>query len=176
MKVRRLLDFVLLPIAIMVVVLEDVVWAGLIVLLRLLNALPPVRRLAAWLDTLPGWVALPLFLLLEVLGRIGEFWAFALVFQGYFMAGVLVYLGVRLVGTLAAVFVYQSCAPALLRYGWFAALVAWLGRVKRWAIDLIAPWRAWVRSAIGRTRSRLSWRFAALRRANAIDRFRKGPE
>jgi hypothetical protein len=174
MTLNRFRDLLLLPIALVVVVLEDVVWAGLILLLRGLNALPPVRRLSAWLGGLPGWVALPLFLVLEVLGRIGEFWAFALLVQGHVTAGVLVYLGVRVVSTLAAVFVYQACAPALLHYAWFAATVAWLGRVKHWAIERIAPWRLWVRAAIGRTRSRLAWRLAALRRAYAVSRFRNG--
>ncbi len=176
MRARRLRDFVLLPIALVVVVLEDVVWAGLIHLLRGLNGLPAVRRLAERLGRLPGWAALPVFLVLEVLGRVGEFWAFALLVRGELTAGVMAYLGVRVVGTLAAVFVYQSCAAALLRYGWFAALVAWLGSVKHWALALIAPWRDWVHAAIGRTRSRLSWRLAALRRAYAVGRFRDGQD
>ena len=172
MNASRLRDLALLPIALLVVVAEDIVWAGLMVLLRVLNNLPQVRRLGAWLGTLPGWAALPLFLLLEVLGRVGEFWAFALLVQGHMTAGVTVYLSVRLIGTLLAVFVYQSCAASLLRYTWFAALVRWFGRIKHWSIDLIAPWRAWLRSTLGNARSRIGWRLAALRRIHAITRFR----
>ena len=172
MNAARLRDLVLLPIALVVVVLEDVVWAGLMVLLKALNNLSHVRRLGAWLGTLPGWAALPLFLVLEILGRLGEFWAFALLVHGHMTAGVTVYLTVRLIGTLLAVFVYQSCAAALLRYAWFATLVRWFGRIKHWAIDLIAPWRAWLRTVLGNTRSRIAWRLSALRRAYAISRFR----
>mgnify|MGYP006949115674 CR=1 FL=1 len=176
MTASRLRDLVLLPIALVVVVLEDVVWAGLMVLLKTLNNLPEIRRLGAWLGTLPGWAALPLFLLLEVLGRIGEFWAFALLVQGHTGAGVTVYLTVRLVGTLLAVFVYQSCAGALLHYTWFAALVQRLGQIKHWAIGLIAPWRNRLRTSLGNARSRIAWRLAALRRAYAITRFRNPRE
>ncbi len=172
MTASRLRDLVLLPIALVVVVLEDVVWAGLMLLLKALNTQPQLRRLGAWLGTLPGWAALPLFLLLEILGRVGEFWAIALFVQGHMTAGVAVYLTVRLVGTLLAVFVYQSCAASLLRYAWFAALIRWLSRVKHWAIGLIAPWRARLRTALSTARSRIAWRIAALRRAYAITRFR----
>ena len=176
MNARRLRNLILLPIALVLVVLEDVVWAGLLVVVRALNALPPLRRLAAWLGTLPGWIALPLFLIPEVLGRVGEFWALALLVQGDVALSVVIYLGVRLIATLIAVFVYQSCAAALHSYAWFATLVRWLLLVKDWAVGLIAPWRAWWRSAIGRTRSRVAWRFAALRRAYAIGLFRRDRE
>lgn len=164
-------DLVLLPAALVVVLLEDVVWAGARALLRLLNRLPPVRRLDAWLRTLPGWAALPLFLLLEVLGRAGELWAVTLLVRGHAASAAITYVWVRLLGTLAAVFVYHACEPALLRYPWFVTVLGWVRRVRDWALARIAPWRAWLRRIAGRARSRTTRRFAAMRRARAIRRF-----
>lgn len=168
---NRLLDLVLLPAALVVVVLEDVVWAGARALLRALNRLPPVRRLDGMLRGLPGWVALPLFLALEALGKLGELWAVGLLVEGRIKSAALAYLSVRIVATIAAVFVYHACEPALLRYAWFAAVLGWIRRVRDWALAMIAPWRDWLRGMLGRTRSRLSRRFAAIRRAWAVRRF-----
>ena len=171
---KRLRDLVLLPAAIVVVVLEDVIWAGLWALIRLLAALPPIRRLETWLGTLPGWAALPLFLIPEILGRVGELWAIALLVNGHLPAAAIVYLGVRLAATLIAVFVYHACEAALMRYRWFAAMVAWVKRVRDWAVQLIAPWRRNIRAALRSTRSRLTIRFIAMRRALAVGWFRRG--
>ena len=44
---RDWLDAILLPPALVVVVLEDVVWAGLRAVLRRVSDLPPLRRLEA---------------------------------------------------------------------------------------------------------------------------------
>ena len=170
---RAWLDAILLPPALVVVVLEDVVWAGLRAVLRLVSDLPPLRRLEVRLGRLSGGQALPLFLVPEVIGRVGEIWAVALLVGGHITAGVAVYLLVRLVSTLVAVFVYHACESALLRLRWFAAIVAWLVRVRDWAKALTADLRARIRARLQGVRSRAARRFAALRRVYAVDRFRR---
>ena len=103
-------------------------------------------------------------------------WAVALLVQGQVVAAGVVYLLVRLVSTLLAVFVYHACEAALLRYQWFAAVVAWFGRVRDWALGIIAPWREAIRALLGRGRSRLGGRLRALRRVYAVGRFRAPEE
>ena len=138
-RTQWLLNLVLLPVAVIVVLLEDVVWAGAMAMLRAANAWAPVRRLRTWLATLSGYAALPLFMVPEVFGRVGELWAVALLVQGHVTSGVTVYVLVRLVATLVAVFIYQACEAALLRIGWFARMVGWVHVARAWAVGLIRP-------------------------------------
>ena len=139
---RRLLDALLLPFALVVVVAEDVVWAGSQAVLRRLARLSAVRATEAWLGGLSGYVALPLFLVPELIGRIGEVWSIALFVRGHAVSGVIVYGSVRLVATLLAVFVYHACEAALLRIRWFAVIVDWAGRVRDWAMAKLSPLRS----------------------------------
>lgn len=160
---RRLRDIFLLPLALLVVVLEDVLWAGAKFTLRSITALPPVRRVEAWLTTLPAWVALPLFLVPEVLGKLGELWALALMAQGHVRSGVFAYLAVRVVASLIVVFIYHACEPNLLGVRWFAWAVGVVHRVRHWAVAKIRPWRTVIRAFLQRRRSRLIGRLWAIR-------------
>ncbi|MBN8890065.1 MAG: hypothetical protein BGP12_15845 [Rhodospirillales bacterium 70-18] len=161
---RRLLDLVLLPFALVLVVLEDLVWAGARALLRQAARLPPVRVAEAGLGRLPGWAALPLFLVPELLGRVGEVWAVALLVGGQVTAAALVYVVVRLLATLLAVFIYHACEAALLRIGWFALVVGWVRAIRDWALCLLRPWRERVRTAMRAAPGGFSRRLGALRR------------
>jgi hypothetical protein len=58
---RHLLDALLLPAALVVVVVEDVIWAGAKAVLRWVARLRVVQRLQTEMGRLPGWAALPLF-------------------------------------------------------------------------------------------------------------------
>ena len=161
--VRRLRDIFLLPLALVVILLEDVLWEGAKFVLRWITALPPVRGLQAWLATLPAPIALPLFLVPEALGKLGELWALALMAQGQFRSAVLVYLGVRVVASLIVVFIYQACEPTLLRVRWFAWAVRAVHRARDWALAIIRPWRTIIRAFLQRRRLRLTGRLWAIR-------------
>jgi hypothetical protein len=139
---RRLLDVLLLPLALLVIVAEDVLWRGAKLLLRRIAALAAVGWLRGWLGRLTGWAALPLFLVPELAARLGELWVAVLLIERRVAGAVLVYCLVRLVATLIAVFIWQACAPALLRLRWFARMVAWITFARDWALCRIAPWRA----------------------------------
>jgi hypothetical protein len=163
-RTHWLLNLVLLPVAVLVLLLEDVVWAGAMAVLRAAIAWAPVRRTRAWLATLSGYAALPLFMVPEILGRVGEIWAVALLVEGHLASGVMVYALVRLVATLVAVFIYQACEAALLRIGWFARAVGWLHVARAWAVGLIRPALARVRLAARLGRGRWLAQVAARRR------------
>ncbi|MCC6718845.1 MAG: hypothetical protein IT555_13255 [Acetobacteraceae bacterium] len=161
---RRLLNIVLLPLALLMVVLEDVVWAGALAVLRALRQAPPIRALDARLRSLPGYAALPLFLVPEVLGKLGEVWSIALLAGGHTVAAVEAYVLIRLVCTLIAVFIYQACEVALLRIRWFAVGVGWVHAVRAWALALMRPAVAWLRALLRRSRGRVTLRWLAIRR------------
>ena len=160
-RARRWLNLLLLPLALLVVVLEDVLWAGALAVLRRLAGLAALQRLRAVLAALPGWLALPLILVPEALGKLGEFWALALLAHGRVVGGVLAYVAVRAVATLIVVFIYHACEPALLRVRWFAAVVRAMHWVRDWALAKLRPARDRVRAFIRRRRSVLRDRFAA---------------
>lgn len=130
---HRLFVALLLPLALLLVVVEDVLWRGARALLRRAARWRPLVALQHQLGRLSGWAALPLFLVPEVTARVGEVWVAVLVAHGRIGTAVLVYAVVRLLATLIAVFIWQACAPALLRLPWFARIAAWIGRVRDWA-------------------------------------------
>jgi len=161
---RLLLDALLLPAALVVVVFEDVVWAGARAVLRALLRLPPFRKLQQQMGRLPGWAAVPLFLVPEGGARAGEVWAVALLLRGHTVSFLLVYALVRLLATLVAVLVYQACKPALLAIPWFATLVQWTQAVRDWALSQVQPLRDRV-VAVGRLAPGvIARRFTAVRR------------
>lgn len=161
---RRLLNILLLPLALLMVVLEDVVWAGALAVLRGLRRAAPVRALEARLRTLSGYAALPLFLVPEAVGFAGKLWAIALLAGGHPLAALQVYVLIRLACTLIAVFIYQACEAALLQVAWFARAVGWVHAARDWAVGLLRPALATRRALLGRGRGRLTLRWLAIRR------------
>jgi hypothetical protein len=132
--------------------------------LRGLVRLPPVRRLHEQMGRLPGWAALPLFVLPEAVGRAGEVWAVALLLRGHKVSFLLVYGLVRLLATLLAVFVYQACKTTLLRIGWFATLVRWTLASRDWALAKLRPLRDRMQAAGRLAPGVVARRFTAVRR------------
>jgi len=139
---RRLRHLLLLPLALLLVLLEGVIWRGANALLRGLVHLPALAATSRVLSRLSGWAALPLFLLPEAAARVGELWTAVLLIEGHVVSAVLVYVLVRVAATLVAVFIWQACSAALLRLPWFARMVRWVTAARDWALAQTAPLRA----------------------------------
>jgi hypothetical protein len=161
---RHLFDALLLPAALVVVLVEDVIWAGAKAVLRRVALLRVVQRLQTEMGRLPGWAALPLFAIPEGIAKVGEVWAVTLLVRGFAASFIVVYALLRLLSTLVAVFVYVACEVALLRIAWFAALVRWVLAVRSWALARLQPLRTRLRAAVDHTRGAAVRRFLALRR------------
>jgi len=161
---RRLTDALLFPVALLVVLLEDVLWVAARDFLSAISHLWLLRQLRRGLGRLPGWAALPCFAVPELLGRVGEFWAFLLLFHHHVVGGVLTYVVVRVVATLIVLFIFQACEPALMRLRWFAWAIDRLQAARDWARARLAPVLVRLREAIRGSRGRLGIRFRALRR------------
>jgi hypothetical protein len=161
---RRLLNWLLLPVALVLVVFESVLWTGTRVLLHRVLHLAVIQGLRLWLAHLPGWAALPMFLVPEGVGRIGEVWSFVLLYRRHAISAALVYILVRVVALLIAMFIYRACEPALLRIRWFARMVAWLVVLRDWTVAWLAlPFQP-LRALARRPPRLLRRRLAALRR------------
>jgi hypothetical protein len=117
-----LVDAALLPLALLLVLVADVLWRGGRMVLQAIADRPPLRRLQARLGRLPPWVALPLFLVPEGTSRAGFFISAWLVWQGQAESAAILYAGTKLIAGLLALWIYMACEPALLRVRWFRAV------------------------------------------------------
>lgn len=137
----RLLDVLLLPVALLMVLIEDVLWDAARAILRRVAALPPVRRARGWVAGLPASAVLPLFLLPEAVSHLAGFAATVLLAQGHVWAAVLLAVLVKGGATLVVVWIYESASATLLTVGWFARLHAAVLAARGWALGKVAPMR-----------------------------------
>lgn len=145
---QLLLDTLLIPIAVLIVVIEDVLWVGALALLRGMNDMAAVRAMRVHLERLPASVALPLFLVPEAISHIAGAYATVLLAQGRILAAIIVGGLVKGVCTLLLVWIYQCCEETLMRVAWFARLHHWALAVRDWAFAQVGPMRARVRAAL----------------------------
>lgn len=127
-----------MPLALGVVLVEMVVWRSAVWLGRALSHVARLSWLRARLGRLPPVLALPLFLVPEGASRLGTLWAAWLLVQGQYHAAALVYAGSKAFASLAAVWIYRACEPALLTIAWFVRWRAWVLQVRDWALSRAA--------------------------------------
>ena len=160
---RWLLDTLLIPVAVIFVLLEDVLWNGTRRLLRMLDGLPPVQAARARLGVMPASVVLPLFLVPEALSQFAGAYGAILLAEGRLHAATAVLILVKGGATLATVWIYRVCEPTLLRIRWFAWLRGWALRIRDWALAQVRPLRARLRSSLALVRYTLLDSLFALR-------------
>jgi hypothetical protein len=137
----RGLDLLLLPPALLLVVVEHVLWAGSRAILRGIAGLGPVCAAQRWLGLLPPYAAVPLFLVPELCSHGAGIWATVLLTRGHVVTATLIAVLFKGVATLALVWVYQACEPALLRVAWFARLHNIVLAARCWVLDRVMPLR-----------------------------------
>jgi hypothetical protein len=161
-----------MPLAVVVVLGEYVLWRGARAVLRRIAQATWIERLRRSLARLPPVAAVALFLVPDTLSHLGFFVSAWLAWIGQDRLGVACYVVTKAVATLIAVWIYQACEPALLRVRWFAAAHGWLTALRLRATERL---RGWLRSCkrilfrrwrLGRARAGL--RFAAWRRRLAM--------
>jgi hypothetical protein len=165
---RRLLDAVLLPFALILVLTENVLWAGAKALLRGLNRLRFMRLLRVRIARLPVTYALPLFLIPNIVSHLFEIYAAVLLAEGYVQAAVTMEVLGKGLATLLVVWIYQACAPTLLQVPWFARVHHGALALRRRTLARVVP--VWARLSgrarrvPGGTSVLVQRRFRALRR------------
>ena len=156
----------LLPPALVLVVVEHVLWAGSRAILRGIAGLGPVRAAQRWLGLLPPYAAVPLFLVPELCSHAAGIWATVLLARGHVVTATLIAVLFKGTATLVVVWIYQACEPALLRVAWFARLHNSVLAARRWVLDRVAPLREAALSRLRATVARVGWlgrRFQHLR-------------
>lgn len=136
---RGLTNALLLPFALVLVLTEDVLWAGAKALLRGLSRQPLLGRLRRGIARLPVALALPLFLIPEIVSHLGEIYTAVLLAQGCFRAAILVAVLGKGLATLIVVWIYQAASPTLLQVRWFARLHHAVLEFRYWTLARIAP-------------------------------------
>jgi hypothetical protein len=152
-------DIFLLPPALLYVVIEHVFWVSAKFLLHTAEKVAAVTAIQEKLARLPPAAVLPLFLLPEIFSHIGGFWATWLLAHRKWMLAILAGVLVKGFATLLAVWIYQSCRPALMSVKWFAWLHGKAERGRDWVAERIKP----ARLVFRRSRSGIIRRFIALR-------------
>ncbi|HLN22566.1 MAG TPA: hypothetical protein VK558_01130 [Patescibacteria group bacterium] len=143
-RLKALLSPPLVILGALIVLLEEVLWAGLGRLMARLAHLPQVARVEAAIGRLPPYPAMALFLLpvaVIVPVKLGAVW---LITQGRVGQGVLLILAAKLSGMAILARLYALCRPSLCRLNWFARLEAMLLRWNAWAhalMDELPLWR-----------------------------------
>jgi len=160
---RWLMNFLLLPPALLYVIVERVFWAGAKTLLRQAARLDAVNAVQKNLEKLPPAAVLPLFLVPEVFSHLGGFWATDLIVHRRWVAAMLAGLLVKGTATLMEVWIYQSCEPALMSVRWFAWLHGKFLQGRDWVAERMKPARRFAVRLVASGRSNLARRFRFLR-------------
>jgi hypothetical protein len=137
----RGLDLLLLLPALLLVVLEHVLWAGSRTALHAIASLGPVRAAQLWLGLLPPYAAVPLFLVPDLFSHAAGILATVLLAQGHVVAATIIAVLFKGAATLVLVWIYQACEPALLRVAWFARLHRGVLAARHWVLERVKPMR-----------------------------------
>ena len=139
---------------------ETWIWGAIVA------ALSRVARLIHWarvrealtrlVDRAPAWVALLLFGVPFLVSEGGSAFCVALVALGHVEVGAVGYLVSKLVGLSVLAVIFDITRPKLMTLKWFAYLYNWAMVFHRFAEELVAPYRAAVKTHLVelRTRSR----------------------
>jgi hypothetical protein len=160
---RIFVNVLLLPPALLYVIVEHVFWAGAKTLLREAAKTRVLNTLQQRVQKLPAAAVLPLFLIPEIFSHLGGIWATVLLVRRKYLAAMFAGLFIKGFATLLTVWIYQSCAPALLSVAWFARLHAKILQGRDWLAERTKPARLFARRIAANSRSGITRRFRALR-------------
>jgi hypothetical protein len=160
---RIFVNVLLLPPALLYVIVEHVFWAGAKSLLREAARTRLLNTLQQRVQKLPAAAVLPLFLIPEIFSHLGGLWATVLLVRRKYLAAMVAGLFIKGFATLLTVWIYQSCAPALLSVAWFARLHGKILQGRDWLAERTKPARLFARRIAASSRSGIVRRFRALR-------------
>ena len=158
----RALEAVLGWLLALVILFEEWGWEPLQRMLARMGAWPGLRWIEGAIRRLPPYAALALFalptlMLLPV--KLGALW---LIGQGQVVAGAVVIVVAKLVGTAVVARLFTLTRPALMRLDWFAALHGHWTRWKTALLERVRASRPWRAIGAVRHRIRRRWRSSAV--------------
>ena len=154
----RALEAVLGWLLALVILFEEWGWEPLQRVLARIGAWPGLRSIEGAVRRLPPYAALALFalptaMLLPV--KLGALW---LIGQGQVVAGAVVIVVAKLVGTAVVARLFTLTRPALMRLDWFAAMHGHWTRWKTALLERVRASRPWRTIRAVRHRIRRRWR------------------
>lgn len=144
------------PLALLVL-FEEWGWEPLQALLARIGQWPGLRWLEARIRALPPVAALALFLLPSLALLPVKLLALWLIGQGQTLAGALVIVAAKLLGTAVVARLFTLTQPALMQLAWFARLHArWTAWKTHWLLRVRASW-PWRLGRLLARRARRGW-------------------
>ena len=128
------------------------------------------RRFLEWL---PAYPTLLLFLVPLVATEPLKFLSYWLLAKRQWLAGSALYFGVDILRLGLVSFVFGVSRDKLLSIGWFKVLYTWFIRAHDWALGLVEPYKEIIKAAMRRLKARFSGRS---RLSMFIDRLRRRPD
>jgi hypothetical protein len=104
------------------------------------------RAVVRFMDRLPPYVTLAVFLIPLLASEPVKIVAFWLFTRKQWLPGVLVYAGAELLRFGLVAFLFNACRDKLLSISWFARMYVWFVRVHEWAHEQVEPLRASLRA------------------------------
>jgi hypothetical protein len=159
---KALVNAPLVGVAVLVFLVEEVLWDCLAWLTQALGRWAPVARIEAAIRRLPPYLAILLFALPWLIILPVKLMALLLLATGHALSGVLLFVGGELFGVGFLARIYVLCHPALATLPWFLVAEGWAKASSAWAherLNRIALWRetrdvfrraiAWLRDVTG---------------------------
>jgi hypothetical protein len=134
----------------LVVLFEEWGWEPLQRALAYVGQLPGLRWIEGRVRTLPPYAALAVFVLPTLLLLPVKLAALALIGRGQVLAGTLVIIAAKLLGTAIVARLFTLTRPALMQLAWFAALYA--------------RWTHWKDALLAQVRASWPWRYARVQK------------
>ncbi len=156
-RLRTLFSLPLIVLAVIVFLVEELLWGWLGRLTEVLGLFAPVIRIEAVIRGLPPYLAMLLFILPWLIILPVKLMALALIAMGKPLGGILLFALGELVGVGFLHRIYVLCRPALLRLVWFIRFEQAVLRLKGWVHDHLDRLEGW---RMARRLVQLSWQWA----------------
>jgi hypothetical protein len=141
-RLKRLVAAPFVLLAAVIILLEDWLWDDLARFAAAIGRLPVFRQIEVFLVSLPPYAALAFFAVPSTLLIPVKLIALYFVGHGHAVAGLLIVIGAKVVGTALVARLFTLTRPNLLRIAWFA-----------WIYERFIAFKARVYAAIKATRT-----------------------
>ena len=154
----RRIKHALLTFAAILFLIEAWLWDKSIALGRWALGLIPWAQfkalVARWIERLPPYGALPLFLLPVVVVEPLKVVAVSQIAHGHYLSGLLAFVALKFVGVGLIAFVFDLTRAKLLAIGWFARFYAFVIKWRDIAHAYVEPYKTAVRSRLAELKTR----------------------
>lgn len=134
---------VLLWVLAVLILFEEWGWEPLARAIAAITRLPVFRQINAWIAGLPPRAALGVFAVPVVCLLPFKFGAVYLIAAGHQLAGIILILAAKVVGTALTAHLYALTRSALLQIAWFARILNWWLPFKARVLVYVKATRIW---------------------------------